>query len=159
MQNKNLMTKCGSVSRYNHIQHPFESFYGSQIATSITNLQPYILAVSVPVIFILFKHKSRKELATGKGLLVGIYYLMLQVLKNVMRMYLLCSCSSNPSLSQFLCIWWKLVSCTAQKLKFSIKYFFSKCDQIRRNQWTWSHLLKKSLMENFIFCSLSVLIS
>ena len=34
---------------------------------------------------------------------------------------------------------------TAQKMKFSIKDFFSKCD------WIWSHLLKKSLMENFSF--------
>ena len=32
-----------------------------------------------------------------------------------------------------------------KKTKFSIKDFFSKCDQIRR--------LKKSLMENFIFCA------
>ena len=29
--------------------------------------------------------------------------------------------------------------------------FFSKCDQIRRKLRTWSHLLKKSFMENFIF--------
>ena len=42
---------------------------------------------------------------------------------------------------------------TAQKMKFSIKDFFSKCDQIRRNLRIWSHLLKKSLMENFIFCA------
>ena len=41
---------------------------------------------------------------------------------------------------------------TAQKMKFSIKDFFSKCDQIRRKLRIWSHLLKKSLMENFIFC-------
>ena len=41
---------------------------------------------------------------------------------------------------------------TAQKMKFSIKDFFSKCDQIRRKLWIWSHLLKKSLMENFTFC-------
>ena len=34
---------------------------------------------------------------------------------------------------------------TAQKMKFSITDFFSKCDQIRRK-------LKKSLIENFIFC-------
>ena len=39
---------------------------------------------------------------------------------------------------------------TAQK-KFSIKDFFSKCDQILRKLRIWSHLLKKSLMENFIF--------
>ena len=36
-------------------------------------------------------------------------------------------------------IFWKI---TAQKMKFSIKDFFSKCDQIR--------------MENFIFCAVNV---
>ena len=40
----------------------------------------------------------------------------------------------------------------AQKIKFSIKDFFSKCDQMCRKLQIWSHLLKKSLMENFIFC-------
>ena len=39
------------------------------------------------------------------------------------------------------------------KMKFSIKDFFSKCDQIRRKLRIWSHLRKKSLMENFIFCA------
>ena len=41
---------------------------------------------------------------------------------------------------------------TIQKMKFPIKDFFSKCDQIRSFLRIWSHLLKKSLMENFIFC-------
>ena len=36
---------------------------------------------------------------------------------------------------------------TAQKMTFSI----SKCDQIRKKLRIWSYLLKKSLMENFIF--------
>ena len=36
-------------------------------------------------------------------------------------------------------------------MKFSIEDFLSKCDQIRRKLRIWSHLLKKSLMENFIF--------
>ena len=40
---------------------------------------------------------------------------------------------------------------TAQKMKFSIKDFFSKYDQIHSFQQIWSHLLKKSLMKNFIF--------
>ena len=40
---------------------------------------------------------------------------------------------------------------TAQKMKFSIKDFFSKCDQLRRFLRIWSHLMKKSLMEKFIF--------
>ena len=35
---------------------------------------------------------------------------------------------------------------TAQKMKFSIKNFFSK----------WSHLLKKFLMENFMFCAVYI---
>ena len=48
--------------------------------------------------------------------------------------------------------WLLLVtSDTAQRMKFSIKDFFSKCDQIDRKLQIWSHLLKKSLMENFIF--------
>ena len=33
---------------------------------------------------------------------------------------------------------------TAQKMKFSVKDFFSKCDQIRRILQIWSHLLEKS---------------
>ena len=42
-------------------------------------------------------------------------------------------------------------SSTAQKIKFSIKDFFNKCDQICRKLPIWSHLLKKSLMENSFF--------
>ena len=42
---------------------------------------------------------------------------------------------------------------TAQKMKFSIKDLSSKCDQIRSFMRIWSHLLEKSLMENFIFCA------
>ena len=40
---------------------------------------------------------------------------------------------------------------STQKMKFSIKDFFSKCDQICIFQQILSHLLKKFLMENFIF--------
>ena len=36
-------------------------------------------------------------------------------------------------------------------MKYSIKDFFSKCDQIQSFLKIWSHLLKKSVMENFIF--------
>ena len=45
---------------------------------------------------------------------------------------------------------------TAQKMKFFIKDFFNKCYQIRRKLRIWSHLLKKSLMENFIFCGVKL---
>ena len=42
-------------------------------------------------------------------------------------------------------------SYTVKKVKYSIEDFFSKCDQLRWKLWIWSHLLKKCLMENFIF--------
>ena len=38
-----------------------------------------------------------------------------------------------------------------KKKKFSIADFFRKCDQNRRKLRVWSHLHKKSFMENFIF--------
>ena len=47
---------------------------------------------------------------------------------------------------------------TAQKMKFSIKDFFSKCDQICSFLRIWSSLLKKSLMVNFIFCAMYIYI-
>ena len=40
---------------------------------------------------------------------------------------------------------------TAQKTKFIIKDFFSKCDQFPENFVTFA---EKILMENFIFCAL-----
>ena len=42
-----------------------------------------------------------------------------------------------------------------QKMKFSIEDFSSKCDQIGSFLRIWSYLLKKSLMENFIFCAVN----
>ena len=55
----------------------------------------------------------------------------------------------------------KIFGNTAQKIKFFIKDFFSKCDQIHTADMVAfteeifnGHLLKKSLMENLIFlCS------
>ena len=45
----------------------------------------------------------------------------------------------------------KIFDRIAQKMNFSVRDFFSKCDQIGRNLRIWSHSLKKSIMENFIF--------
>ena len=44
----------------------------------------------------------------------------------------------------------------AQKTKLSIKDSFSICDQIPRKLRIWLHLLNKFLMENFIFCAVSI---
>ena len=40
-----------------------------------------------------------------------------------------------------------------KKMKFSITDFFSKYDKIHSFLRIWSYLLKKSLMESLIFCS------
>ena len=48
---------------------------------------------------------------------------------------------------------------TAQKMKFSIKDFSSKCDQVRRKLRIWSHLLEKSLIENLILVQWKYMIS
>ena len=49
--------------------------------------------------------------------------------------------------------YWPTTFITVQKVKFLIKDFFSKCDEIRRKLRIWSYILKKSLIENFIFCA------
>ena len=51
--------------------------------------------------------------------------------------------------------WAAVVKNTAQKMTFSIKDFSSKWDQIIKKLRIWSHLLKKSLMENFIICAVN----
>ena len=51
--------------------------------------------------------------------------------------------------------WILVLKLTGQKMKSPIKDFFSKCDQIRRKLPIWSHSLKKSLMEDFIFCAVT----
>ena len=40
-------------------------------------------------------------------------------------------------------------------MKFSIKKFSSRCDQIHKNLQIWSHLLEKILVENFISCEVN----
>ena len=72
------------------------------------------------------------------------------------RIYIIRSCYNELLLVQkFLCCSQHLAEVTAQKMKFSIKNFFSNCDQTRGDLRIWSQLLKKSLMENFIFCAVS----
>ena len=51
----------------------------------------------------------------------------------------------------------KKVNRIPQKMNFSIKDLFSKCDQIGWKLQIWSHLLKKSLMENFMFYAMQLL--
>ena len=68
----------------------------------------------------------------------------------LIRAYLLSSNKSWSKASAQRSVMWQ-VTHTAQKMKFSSKDFFSKCDQIRNFLRIWSHFLKKSLMKIFIF--------
>ena len=43
-------------------------------------------------------------------------------------------------------------------MKLPIKDFVSKCNQIRRKLQIWSLILKKSLMENFLLCTVIITI-
>ena len=48
-------------------------------------------------------------------------------------------------------MWRNMNQTLHKKMKFFIKYFFSKCDQIHKKLRIRSHLLKKLWMKNFIF--------
>ena len=94
-------------------------------------------------------NKKRKEKAFKKLWNYASNFfsmLMTKLCEISMKWFLICLLSLKYSCTNDSYIY------TAQKLKFSIKDFFSKCDQIGRKLRIWSHLLKKSLMENFIFC-------
>ena len=62
---------------------------------------------------------------------------------------------SGTAISEIVGLKLKMCS-TAQKMKFSINNFFSKCDQIFKFQRIWSHFLRKSLIKNFIFSAVFV---
>ena len=66
----------------------------------------------------------------------------------------LCLTSGHTSFFCNTCI--HFLGITAQKMKFSTKDFFSKCDQIHSFLRIWLHLLKKSLIENFTFYPVSM---
>ena len=69
------------------------------------------------------------------------------LMKFVMENFMFCAAQESSLRHDFISAF------TAQNTKFSIKDFFSKCDQIRLFLRMWSHLLKKSFMENFVFCA------
>ena len=67
-------------------------------------------------------------------------------------LYLLLRIKSETTIFSLLILLMCILLDYAQKMKFSIKDFFSKFDQIRRKLRIWSYLLNKSLIENFIVC-------
>ena len=100
------------------------------------------LAVFTPQIFkvslVIFQHHIWKGLR-----LLGKTFINECTLTNMRTIHPVTSLKENSSWAIF----------TAQKKKFSIKYFFSQWDQIHNFLRIWSHLLKKSFMKNFTFCA------
>ena len=100
------------------------------------NLAVFTLQV-FKVSLVIFQHHTWK----GQGLLRKTF-INECTLTNMRTIHPVTSLKENSSWAIF----------TAQK-KFSIKYFFSKWDQIHSFLRIWSHLLKKSFMKSFTFCA------
>ena len=60
---------------------------------------------------------------------------------------------SSAAYYHFAHRWYIYLKKHCTRIKFFIKDFFSKGDQIRRKLRIWSHSLKKFLLENFILCA------
>ena len=96
--------------------------------------------------------QSQCETKTFRLTVVNAKYIK----KKMLSMYyaeFICENVNSASNFTLLLACSKSVNVTAQKMKFSIKDFFIKCDEICSVLGIWPHLLKKSLMENFIFCA------
>ena len=90
---------------------------------------------------------QRLLLKNARKLLAKIFITDLEIYKKFLQY----------SLEIYWILTWSLTD-AAQKMKFPIKDFFSKCDQSRRKLRIWSHLLKKSLIENLFFCAVGIMI-
>ena len=64
---------------------------------------------------------------------------------------------SNTQDHQRYCCFFSYLTFTAQKMKFSIKNFVSKCDQIRSFLRIWSHLWRNPLWKTSFFIQYCVI--
>ena len=127
-------------------------FYLNSILTNFTLIfTTYLREIVIQKVNILMKTKLNIKLSLSSPSLKGFKAQFLgEFFSGISHMVLslLGKHSTEGNLvSHKLHAW----SCIAQKMKFSIKDFFSKCDQIRSFPRIWSHLPKKSFIENFIF--------
>ena len=63
--------------------------------------------------------------------------------------------STEVNMKWYLWLCFKFFKSHCTKLKFSTRDFFSECDQVFSFLRIWSHLLKQSLVESFIFWAVS----
>ena len=96
---------------------------------------------------------TKKTLYISKAWLIANYW-RFQLFNSLSANPTKCSNTLKHTHNQF--VFTIKAKLTTQKMKFSVKDFFSKCDQIRSFLQIWSHLLKKSLMENFTFCAVTI---
>ena len=74
-------------------------------------------------------------------------------MNKIVQVFLKSTCQRGQFLQEFQVVGLYIF----KKLKFSIKNFFSKCDQMRRELRIWSYLLKKSLMQNIFYAVVTVI--
>ena len=89
--------------------------------------------------------KNWKSLSQFYHYAVPVKHLVKTVLKEVCTLHTLLPDEQWKNLQRIS---------TTQRMKFFTMDFFSKYDQIHRKLRIWSHVLKKSLMENFILCAM-----
>ena len=106
----------------------------------------------IQVVHTEFKKVALTEYSAFKSSSKMIQELAVAAANGLLYLYQIQSCLSYLKPMYHFCTS-KNMKKPTQKMKFSIKDFFSECDQIRSFLRIWSNLLKISLMENFIFCA------
>ena len=87
--------------------------------------------------------------------IVASYMYLVESFENFLLLSISMKCRKEEYYSKFISIYFffflQFYGWHCKKIKFFIKGFFSKCNQICRKMQIWSNLPRKSLMENFIF--------
>ena len=146
---KNLTAKwIEMATKLNH-----EAFYASW-AVAMLQARNFTTTINVMTLFDIRTVNSsspnpifeyRRYRCKQRALKKVIFYLKDSKISNPGHLYLVMELEimypNYLNLTTFI-----IIIITAQKMKFFIRDFFNKCDQICRKLRIWSHLLKKSLM-------------
>ena len=109
-----------------------------------------------PVTFVsLIDWASKAQYLDSKtNLHIEIFCIVNEITQKELLTYAFIIRSSIPSyIVPFSFAKTSIIHSTTQYMKFFIIDFVTKYGQIRRKLQIWSHLLKKSSMENYIFCA------
>ena len=115
-------------------------------------MSPAVFVCSVCVFVVFFHSKEQDYGHLENGECIG-HWVVVKSFHEPSQLFDHCVCNMDFCSNGLVKIGGRENINTAQKMKFFIKVFFGKYDQIRRKLRTWSHSLKKSLMENFMLCA------